>query len=69
MAKKYSIIEIDQMRRAVQRSYPTGVSYMATERNADVENRLRTYMQNGTTVKELQEGFTPQQPIPPRSCP
>lgn len=46
--RKYSIGEIDRMRKAIEWCYPTGVPYLAAERAADVENRLRTYMQNGT---------------------
>jgi len=55
MERKYSMSEIDRMRRAIRWSYPTGVSFNGAERDADIENRLRTYMQNGTTVEEIEE--------------
>ena len=57
MAKKYTVAEIDQMRQVIRWSYPSGLSFMPVERDANIENRLRTYMQNGTTPKELQEGL------------
>jgi hypothetical protein len=51
--RKYSITEIDRMRIAIRWSYPSGV-YYSNERTADIENRLRTYMQNGTDPEELE---------------
>lgn len=53
--RKYSVAEIDRMRRALEWAYPTGVSYYAEQRGAEIENRLRTYMQNGTEPSELEE--------------
>lgn len=53
--RKYSISEIDRMRRAIRYSYPSGVCYIQHERDADIENRLRTYMQNGTEPEELEK--------------
>lgn len=50
---KYSIAEIDRMRAAIE-----GGSYFPTDdmkRAALVEDRLRTHMQNGTTVEELEQ--------------
>jgi glutamyl/glutaminyl-tRNA synthetase len=55
MSRKYSVEEIDAMRKSIEWSYPSGVSYYAHERSAEIENRLRTYMQNGTTPAELKE--------------
>lgn len=52
--KKYTIDEIDQMRNHIRWSYPFGV-VSCQELDADIENRLRTYMQNGTTVAELEK--------------
>lgn len=52
---KYTVAEIDRMRRAIEGSYPSGVIYNGKERAAEVEDRLRTHMQNGTTVTELEE--------------
>lgn len=54
---KYSVDEIDRMREAIRRSYPLGVAYYKKERDADIENRLRTYMLNGTTPGELEEAL------------
>ena len=54
---KYSVEEIDQMRRLLRWSYPDEVPYMERDRAEDIENRLRTYMVNGTTVDELREGL------------
>jgi methionine aminopeptidase len=42
--RKYSIDEIDRMRRAIVQSRMT----------QNVEEHLRTYMMNGTTVEELE---------------
>ena len=53
LARKYSVAEIDEMRRYVGALYPCGVSYRAHDRAADVEDRLRTHMQNGTEPSEL----------------
>ena len=53
--RKYTIDEIDQMRSHIRWSYPSGVGYFTKDRDADIENRLRTYMQNGTTVAELEK--------------
>lgn len=52
--RKYSVAEIDRMRRAIECSYPGG-AYYAEQRSAEIENRLRTYMQNGTEPSELEE--------------
>lgn len=54
--RKYSVAEIDRMRRSIRWSYPTGISCYEHERAADIENRLRTYMQNGTDPEELEKG-------------
>jgi len=51
--RKYSVDEIDRMRRAIEWSYGDGVFTMA-DRQADVENRLRTHMINGTDPEELE---------------
>lgn len=52
--KHYSVAEIDRMRECIRWSYP-GEPMMPADRDADIENRLRTYMLNGTTVSELEE--------------
>jgi len=53
--RKYSVSEIDRMRKAIEWSFPTGVSYDAVDRAAEIEERLRTYMLNGTDPKELED--------------
>lgn len=53
--RKYSVNEIDRMRRAIGLSYPMDGSYVQADRDADIESRLRTYMQNGTDPEELEE--------------
>lgn len=53
--RKYTVSEMEAMRRSIRFSYPSGVSYYEKDRAADVENRLRSYMQNGTTPEELEE--------------
>lgn len=53
--RKYSVSEIDQMRRNIEHSYPSGVAYYAEERSKQIEDRLRTYMLNGTEPSELAE--------------
>ena len=52
--RKYTLLEIDDMRRSIYRFYPSGVAYVPSERSAEVEDRLRTYMQNGTDPEELE---------------
>jgi hypothetical protein len=53
-SRKYSISEINRMRNAIAGCYPSGESYRASERSAEVEDRLRTHMQNGTDPEELE---------------
>lgn len=53
--KKYSIAEMDRMRQCIKASYLSGVPYYAADRSAEIENRLCAYMQNGTTLAELEE--------------
>ncbi len=55
--RKYNIAEIDRMRTAIKWSYGEG-NYDPQERNADIENRLRTYMANGTEPEELEEAMS-----------
>lgn len=55
MARKYTVEEIDQMRKSIEWSYPSGVSYYPEQRAAEVESKLRTYMQNDTSPEELAE--------------
>lgn len=52
--RKYSVAEIDAMRKSITWSYGSG-SYDPAQRAADTEDRLRTYMQNGTEPEELAE--------------
>lgn len=55
LARKYSVDEINAMRRSLRAAYPSGVAYYEKERSAEVEDRLRTHMQNGTEPSELEE--------------
>ena len=57
-ARKYSVKEIDQMRDAINAHISItsiAVSFKSSERDAQVENELRTYMLNGTDPKELMD--------------
>lgn len=53
--RKYTVQEINRMRGAIWWLCETGWPYRQAERDADVENRLRTYMQNGTEPEELEQ--------------
>lgn len=55
MDRKYTVGEIDRMRALIRWSYPCEVPFYETARAKDIEERLRTYMLNGTTVDELEE--------------
>lgn len=55
--RKYTTHEIDSMRDSISKSYPPGVQFYANERTADIENRLRTHMMNGTDPKELEQAM------------
>lgn len=46
--RKYLVAEIDRMRRAISFGY-------SCDGSADIENRLRTYMLNGTSPEELEQ--------------
>jgi len=52
---KYTVSELNRMRRAIGGMYPYGVAYYPNERSADIERRLTTYMANGTTAEELEQ--------------
>ncbi len=56
-ARKYTVAEIDRMRRAIsQRENLSmqGQSFYPNERHAKIEDMLRTYMANGTEPEELE---------------
>ncbi len=53
--RKYSIDEIDQMRRAVGWIHAPLGAYYKSEEDARKEQILRTYMLNGTAPEELEE--------------
>lgn len=56
MERKYSIAEVEGMRQSVETLCTRyGQSYDPKERVIQVEQQLRTYMQNGTDPKELAE--------------
>ena len=52
---KYTVSEISRMRQAIHSLYQHGVSCRRSERDADVERHLVTYMMNGTKPEELEE--------------
>lgn len=52
---KYTVSELNRMRRAIEGMYPCGVAYYPNERSADIERRLTTYMANGTTAEEIEQ--------------
>lgn len=51
--RKYSVSEIDSMRRLVRDLCDTGMPYMPQDRAVEVEERLRTYMMHGADPEEL----------------
>jgi hypothetical protein len=53
--RKYSIGEIDRMRNALSVLCDTGFAFARMDRNAGIEQKLRTYMQNGTEPDELEK--------------
>lgn len=53
--RSYTLSEIDRMRELIRWSYPCGVSYYPADRDADTENRLRTYMLGGVSLEELEK--------------
>lgn len=52
---KYSVEEIDQMRSAIKCARLRSGHYDPIRENAAIEGQLRTHMQNGTTVAELEQ--------------
>ena len=52
--RKYSVGEIDRMRTLIGCLYWPGISYDPGQRSAEIEDRLRTYMLNGTDPSELE---------------
>ncbi len=58
-ARKYSLDEIDKMRGALRTlCIHLEVPYLPKEKNAEIEDQLRTYMLNGTDPDELKEHAT-----------
>lgn len=53
--RKYSVSEIDQMRNSVDWMTTPYGAYYPEKRKAEIEDRLRTYMLNGTEPRELHE--------------
>lgn len=56
--RKYLVGEIDRMREIIRWLYPDGVVYAEMERAAEIELKLRTYMQNGTEPEELERALS-----------
>lgn len=52
MAKKYAVSTIDRMRNAILKMLPSLPTQ--AERLAAAEDRLRTYLANGTEAEELE---------------
>lgn len=64
--RRYTVAEIDRMRETIRRKYPSPASkypttagpvrsvHAATDFSANIEQELRTYMQNGTEPEELE---------------
>ena len=57
MKRKYSVAEIDRMRDAVALMVPVRESNL--DRVIEIEERLRTYMANGTEPDELESAADP----------
>ncbi len=55
--RKYSVAEIDRMRHAIS------CGYMGPSNSTLIEDRLRTYMLNGTDPEELEQDVRRLQPI------
>lgn len=55
MVRKYTYREINDMREIIRWSYPTGVSYNAAERDADIERRISTYMSASVDPEDMRE--------------
>lgn len=53
--RKYSVEEIDRMRAAIAAGRVHGYHINADARDRLIEDRLRTYMLNGTEPKELED--------------
>lgn len=53
LPRKYTMAEIASMRDSIRWSYPNGVCYRESERNADIEDRLRTYILAGIEPAEV----------------
>lgn len=49
----YTVREIDRMRRVLTMSYPPGVTFRQSDRSAEVEDRIRTYMSAGVDPAEV----------------
>ena len=55
MQHKYSIDEIDRLRKALHTYLVTGLFYYTNEMEQTVELQLRTHMLNGTTPEDMEE--------------
>lgn len=52
---KYTVFEIEEMRRVIWDMSTRGSSYRQSEMERTVEARLLTYIANETTLEELKE--------------
>lgn len=55
MQRKYTVEELQRMRKALLRMLPPGISPDECEICLLVENRLHTHVLNGTSPEELEE--------------
>lgn len=53
--RRYTVAEIDRMRIAVEQLFPMDIAYDRAVRAKQAEERLRTYMLNGTEPEELEQ--------------
>lgn len=57
--RRYTLAELDAMRRSITLiHWPTNASFNASQRAMEVENFLRTHMQNGSSPEDLNEHAT-----------
>ena len=60
--RTYTMGDIDRMRKAIDWNIiPEGQPYYPAEKNAQVEDRLRTYMLAGVSPEEVEQKYVRQQ--------
>lgn len=53
--RSYTLNEIDRMREAIRCLYSDDAAFYPEERNADIDNRVRTCMAGGIAPEELEK--------------